>query len=83
MKELRHIRRSRERWQARRARRAAWWRGQEPVDTYGMRVWLDWARHVVAAQDPTPDEQQPGESTQDYIRRALQEWRVELGMVPH
>jgi hypothetical protein len=29
MKELRHIRRSRERWQARRSRRAAWWAGQE------------------------------------------------------
>jgi hypothetical protein len=47
MKELRHIRRSRERWQARRAARAAWWKGQEPVDSYGMRVWLDWARHAV------------------------------------
>lgn len=52
MKELRHIRRSRERRQARRARRAAWWRGQEPMDSYGMRAWIDWARHAVEPDLP-------------------------------
>ena len=46
MKELRHIRRSRERWQARRAARAAWWKG------YGMHAWIDWARHAVEPDLP-------------------------------
>jgi hypothetical protein len=81
MKELPHIRRARERWAARRARRAAWWAGQEPVDNYGMRVWVDWARRRVAARPAAPDEQQPGESTEGYIQRSLREWRQELGLV--
>jgi hypothetical protein len=58
-------------------------REHETPDEYGMRAWVKWARRHVAAQPPAPDEQQPGESTQDYIRRALHAWRVELGMVLH
>jgi hypothetical protein len=73
MKELRHIRRSRERWQARRAARAAWWKLQEPVDSYGMRVWLDWARSAVE-----PEVEHPLES---YVRRMNRDyWRKELGL---
>ena len=70
MKELRHICRSRERWAARRAARARWFSGQEPIDTYGMRVWLDWARHQVR-EDEEPLKEFTRQIHRDYVRLQL------------
>jgi hypothetical protein len=76
MKELRHIRRSRERWLARRDRRAAWWAGQgDPwaEGSYAMRAWVDWARHAVEPEVEL--------SLQSYVRRMNRDyWRKTLGL---
>ena len=51
MKELRHIRRARERWQDRRAARAAWWAEKDeppfpatPLQEYAYRMHRDYVR---------------------------------------
>jgi len=78
MKELRHIRRSRERRAARRAARAAWWRGQEPVDSYARRLLADWGAHLM--RDEILDAAAP---LRDYAYSMHRDYvRKDIGLVP-